>query len=123
MRTIQIYATASGTASAVAQVVIPVKARIKSIIASLFLDSVTDASIIRVELSKSPVSQIATNGAVDAFFQLGMAGNFVTSGLAQYGVNKQYSLDVDCLAGQIIYLHTFVGGTSVIYFDGILWYA
>lgn len=121
MRTLQLYGTGSATANAVAQVTVPVAGILKGIQASLCIDSITDNSMVRVEVIKVPQTQIAVNGALDPFFQIGLAGNFVTSGLAQTGVNQLFPLDVQCRQGEILFLHAVITGTVTYYFNGILW--
>jgi hypothetical protein len=121
VRTLQLYATGAATATSVANVVIPSAGRISAIQVQLIIDSITDGALVRIELSKVPNNQIAVNGALDPFLELGVAGNFVTSGLSQGGVNMTYPLDVQCRQGEIIYLHATVAGTVTYYFNGIIW--
>lgn len=113
MRTIQLYATGSATANAVAQITIPSASRIKAAQVALSIDSTTDGAALKLEFSKIPTSQIDTNGAQDPFLGVRLFGNFVTSGLAQYGVNQVFPLDVECRQGEIIYVHAEVAGTVV----------
>jgi hypothetical protein len=122
MRTLQLYGAGSSTANAVAQVTFPSAAKIRGVVLALCIDSVTDNADVSLELSKVPVSQIATNSAVDAFCEVKMAGNFATSGLAQAGVNKFYPLDVDVRQGEIVYLHATVTGTLAYKFTAIFNY-
>ena len=75
-----------------------------------------------MELSKVPTNQIATNGAVDPFLELGQYSNFVTSGLAVSGINQFFPLSVSCRAGEIVYMHATVSGTVTYYFNGIIIY-
>lgn len=122
MRTIQLYGTGSSTANAVAQITIPSASTLRLAQLSLIIDSITDGASVRVEFSKVPVSQIATNGAQDAFLQAGLYGNFATSGLAQNGVNQNFPISVACRQGEIVYLHATVAGTVVYYANVIFWY-
>jgi hypothetical protein len=121
MRRLQIYGTASATANGVAQVTIPASSKLKSISYSLNIDSITDNSLVRLELIKVPTTQIGVNGALDPFFQLGAFGNFVTSGLTHSNVAGQQRVDVDMRQGEIVYLHCMIAGTGTFYFNGILW--
>ena len=123
MRTLQIYATGSATATSVANVTIPSPARIMGVQIALGIDSVTDNAMVRLELSKVPTNQIATNGAMDPFLEINLAGNFATSGLAQAGVNQFFPVDIPCRQGELIYVHATVGGTATYYFNAILHYA
>lgn len=123
MRTIQLYATGSATATAAATVTIPAAGRIVGVQASVGIDSVTDNAQVRLELSKAPANQIATNGAIDPFLEVGMYGNFVTSGLSQFGLNQFFPVDVPVRQGEIINLHATVAGTAVYYANFIIHYA
>lgn len=121
-RTIQLYATGSSTANAVAQITIPSQTIIKGVIASLAGNSVTDDGIAVIECSKVATSQIATNGALDPFLEMRFYSNFVTSGLSNGAFNQFFPLHVPCRQGEIVYLHAFVSGTCVYFFNGIFLY-
>lgn len=123
MRTLQLYATGSATATSVASVTIPSAGRILGVQIALGIDSVTDNAMVRLELSKVPTNQIATNGALDPFLEVNLAGNFATSGLAQTGVNQLFPVDIPVRQGEIVYVHATVGGTATYYFNAILHYA
>lgn len=123
MRTLQLYATGSATATSVAQVTVPSAGRILGIQVALGIDSVTDNAMVRLELSKVPTNQIATNGALDPFLEVNLAGNFATSGLAQTGVNQFFPVEIPVRQGEIVYVHATVGGTATYYFNAILHYA
>lgn len=123
MRTIQLYGTGAATATGVASVTIPSAGRIVGIQVSLAVDSITDNAMARLELSKVPTNQIATNGALDPFLEVDIAGNFATSGLAQTGVNQFFPIDVSVRQGEIIYLHATVTGTITYYANFIIHYA
>lgn len=122
LRTIQLYATGAATATSVAQVTIPSSATIHAVQVSLQVDSITDNGQVRLELSKVPTNQIATNGALDPFLECGYFSNFVTSGLM--GSSQLYTVPVNvpCRQGEIIYIHATVAGTATYYFNGILWF-
>lgn len=122
MRTIQLYATGSATATSVASVTIPTAGRVSGIQIALGIDSVTDNAMVRLELSKVPSNQIATNGALDPFLEINLAGNFATSGLAQTGVNQFFPVDVPVRQGEIVYVHATVTGTVTYYVNAILHY-
>lgn len=122
MRTIQLYATGSATATAAAQVTIPSAGRIVGVQIELLIDSITDGASIRAELTKVATNQIATNGALDPFLEVGIYGNFVTSGLAQGGVNQFFPVDVPVRQGEIIYVNTTVAGTLNYFFNAIIHY-
>lgn len=122
MRTLQLYATGSATATSVAQVVIPSATTLKAIQISFLVDGITDNGFVRVELSKVPTNQIATNGALDAFLEIGSYSNFVTSGLSENGKCVYIPLSVSCRQGEIVYLHATVSGTATYYFNGVIWY-
>lgn len=111
MRTMQLYGAGSSTATSVATVTIPSSTTIRGVKVCLLIDSVTDNADVSLELSKVPTNQIGTNGAQDAFLQIGASGNFSTSGLAQTLTGNYIPLSVSCRAGEIIYLHATVTGT------------
>lgn len=122
MRTLQLYATGSATATSVANVVIPSATTLKLIQVAASIDSITDGAQVRLELSKVPTNQIAVNGALDPFLEISLYGNFVTSGLAQTGINLSFPVDVQCRQGEVIYIHATVSGTATYFFNGIIWY-
>ena len=122
MARLQLYGTASATGTSVAQVTIPATSRIRAIQADIMVDSNTDAAQVRLELSKVPTNQIATNGALDPIAEFAWAGNLATSGLGQGGINQQLAVDVPCRQGEIIYLHATVSGTATFYANFILIY-
>jgi len=122
VKTIQLYATGAATATSVAQITIPSSTTLKGIHVSAWFDSITDNAAVRLELSKVPTNQIAVNGALDPFLELAFGGNFVTSGLAHFGINKFYPLSVACRQGEIVYIHATVAGTVTYYFNGIFSY-
>lgn len=122
MPSIQLYATGSATATSVAQITIPSAGRIVGIQASILLDSITDNGVVRLELSKVPTNQIATNGALDPIAEFGQYSNFVTSGLDCSGQCLFLPVNVTCRQGEIIYLHATVGGTATYYANFILIY-
>lgn len=112
MRTLQLYATGSATASAVAQVTIPTAGRIKGVQLQLTQDTTTDGGRAEIELSKVATSQIAVNGAQDPFLHVGLLNNLTTSGVGQTGVNQFFPLDVQVRQGEIIYLHALVSNST-----------
>src|SRR4029079_1285618 len=122
LRTLQLYATGSATGTSVAQVTIPSAGTIHACQISLVCTSIVASTVVRIELSKVPTNQIATNGALDPFLECGIATNFVTSGLAHNGVPYTVPLNVPCRQGEIVYLHATVAGTVTYYFNGILWF-
>lgn len=122
MRTLQLYATGSGSASAVAQVVIPSATRIKAIQLAVDVDSITDNADVTLEYSKVPTSQIAVNGSQDPFLEIRLKNNFVTSGMTMTGLSQNFPLDVECRQGEIIYIHAAVTGTATYRATAIIWY-
>lgn len=122
MKTIQLYATGAATATSVAQITIPSATTLKGVHLDFVIDSITDNAIVRLEFSKVPTNQIAVNGALDPFLEVALAGNFVTSGLAQTGVNKFFPLSVSCRQGEIVYIHATVAGTVTYYVNAIFSY-
>jgi hypothetical protein len=122
MRNIQLYATGSATATSVAQITIPSATTLRGVYIALQVDSITDNGQVRLEFSKVPTNQIATNGALDPFLEIGAFSNFVTSGLVQSGGNLFFPLDVQCRQGEIIYLHATVSGTATYFVNAIFSY-
>lgn len=122
MRTLQLYGSGTATASAVAQVIIPVSTRIKGVIIAAFLDTTDDNDFARWELSKAAATQITINGALDPFWNGGLYSNLLTSGLVHSGLNGFFPLDVECRQGEIVYLHAFTGGACQYYFNAIFHY-
>lgn len=121
MRTLQLYGAGSATANAVAQVIIPTAGRIKGIQAMLTVDSVTDNSQVRCELSKTATGNITTNGAQDPFLSIGTFINGTQ--VAPNGQNQFFPVDVPVRQGEIIYLHAVVAGTAAYFSNFILHYA
>lgn len=118
-RQIQLYATGSATATSVAQVTIPSAVHLKGAYLTLFVDAVTDNAFVRVEFSKVPTNQIAVNGAIDPFLEMGSYSNFNTSGLSENGKVLFVPLSVACRQGEIIYIHATVSGTATYYANAI----
>lgn len=118
----RLYATGSATGNAVAQIVIPSRAVIRAVQVALRVNSITDGAQVDIELSRASASQIAVNGALDSILQLSVEGNFVTSGLAQFGVNHTFPVNAGFEQGAILYLHTLVAGTVVYTFSGLIWF-
>jgi len=119
---IQLYATGSATGTSVAQVTIPAAGRLVAIQFSLAVTSIVASTLVRIELSKVPSNQIGTNGALDPIIEIDQATNFVTSGLAQAGLNDIMPVHIPVRQGEIIYLHATVAGTATYYANFILIY-
>lgn len=122
MATLKLYGTGSATANAVAQIIIPSKTRLKGIQVTMWVDSITDNAQVNCEVSKASAREIAVNGAQQCIAEVSIAGNFVTSGLAQFAVNQFFPIDVDVVQGQIVYLHALVTGTATYNFTALLSY-
>lgn len=120
--TLKLYGTGSATANAVAQVIIPTAGKLKGVQVRLWIDSVTDNAQVDVEVSRASARELQVNGSQQCICEVGLAGNFATSGLAQFGVNQFFPLDVPVTQGQIIYLHALVTGTAVYNFTALLQY-
>jgi hypothetical protein len=122
VRTLKLYGTGSATANAVAQVTLPQRLTLKGIQAAIRINSITDGAQVDLELSRASAQQIATNGALDSILTVSVEGNFVTSGLAQFGVNQFFPVDAPFEQGAILYLHALVAGTVVYTATFTLWY-
>lgn len=118
----RLYATGSATGNAVAQIIIPSRSVIRACQAAVRVNSITDGAQVDLELSRSSASQIAVNGALDSLLQVSVEGNFVTSGLAQFGVNQTFPLNAGFEQGAILYLHALVAGTVVYTASFIIWF-
>lgn len=111
MRTLKLYATGSATANAAANITIPSAGTIRGVQASVRINSITDGAQVDLEVSRASAREIAVNGAQQSIVQVAMESNFVTSGLAQAGVNQFFPVNVTVTQGQLIYLHALVAGT------------
>lgn len=121
MRTLKLYGTGAATANAVAQVTIPTSTTLKGVQWAIAIDQVADNSHLGLELSKAATSQIATNGALDPFWEFRHYCNLVTSGMYGGSQNGYAPLKVSCRQGEIVYLHALVT-TTTYYAEFILWY-
>jgi hypothetical protein len=122
MRTLKLYATGAATGNGVASVVIPSAAALKGIQVAVRVNSITDGAQVNLEVSRASAREIAVNGAQQAILEVALEGNFVTSGLAQAGINQFFPVSVPVTQGQIIYLHALVAGTVVYDATFIIWY-
>lgn len=111
MPVLKLYGTGAATANAVAQVVIPSRGRLVGIQTAVRINSITDGAQVDLEVSVASAREIAVNGSQQCVCQVAVEGNFVTSGLAQSGVNQFFPVDVPVVQGQIVYLHALVAGT------------
>lgn len=111
MPTLKLYGTGSATANAVAQIIVPTRSLLRGAFVTMWIDSVTDNAQVNCEVSRASAREIAVNGSQQCVLEVSLAGNFLTSGLAQNAVNVFVPLSVDVVQGQIIYLHALVTGT------------
>jgi hypothetical protein len=121
MRRYRIYATGSGTANAVSQLVIPTSGTVRQINWAVRFNSITDGGQVDLELSQSSTTEIATNNAQQFVSSIRWEGNFVTSGLAQGGINLIVPVSVHFDQGQILYWHAVVAGTAVYTGSAEIW--
>lgn len=120
----KVYATGTATGNGVATVTIPANSRLIGIDWSIDINSITDNAELVAELSAASATEIAVNEAQQCLGEIRIFGNFVTSGLAQYGVNKSTPVPaVPFAAGQKIYLHVVVTGTLTYQGGAVLWFA
>jgi len=117
----KLYGTASATANNVANVTIPTAGRIVGVQFAVRYNSITDGGQVDLEISLASAREIAVNGAQQCVAQVAFESNFVTSGLAQNGVNLFVPTDLRVTQGQIVYLHCVVGGTIVFDATAMLW--
>jgi len=86
---------------------------IRGVQCSVRINSITDGAQLDLEVSRASAREIAVNGSQQAVCQIGVESNFVTSGLAQFGVNQFFPVAIPVSQGQIIYLHALVAGTVI----------
>lgn len=120
----KLYATGSATANGVAIITVATAARLLGVQWAVDLDSITDGAGVVLELSATSATEIAVNEAQQCLSEVRWFGNFVTSGLAQTGINLWVPLPmVPCTQGQKLYLHAVISGTVVYRGGGTLWFA
>lgn len=117
----KLYATGSATANAVQSIVIPSRTTLKQVQWAVRINSITDGAQLNLELSLASAREIAVNEAQQSISEVVIESNFVTSGLAQSGINLIVPCSVPLNQGQLIYLHALVGGTVVYDATLILW--
>jgi len=113
MRTLKLYGTGSATANAVQSVIIPTAGTIRGVQYAVRINSITDGAQVNLEVSRSSAREIAVNGSQQSVCEIAVEGNFVTSGLAQTGINGFLPQNVNVVQGQLIYLHALIAGTVV----------
>jgi hypothetical protein len=86
------------------------------------IDSITDGASITAEVSRASAREIAVNGAQQSVAEICTYSNFVTSGLAQSGVNVWAPCKIPVDQGQIIYAHAVVTGTINYYATALIHY-
>lgn len=119
----KLYATGSSSANNVANVQIPSRSRLLGIQFAAYANSVTDDSGFTLEISQASSNEIAVNASQQCIAEVRYFSNFVTSGLAQGGINIFVPVDVTLLQGQLVYLHSNVTGTISYTCSAILWLA
>jgi hypothetical protein len=123
VNSLKLYGTGSATANAVANIIVPTRSTIKGVQVCFWFDSITDNAQVNCEISKASAREIAVNGAQQCICEVSIAGNFLTSGLAQFAVNQFFPVSVPVVQGQIIYLHALVTGTATYNFTALVQYA
>lgn len=122
MPQLKLYGTGSATANNVANITIPNRTILKGVQVSVIFASITNGASLRLEVSRASATEIAINGSQQCVLEVGLYGNFVTSGLAQYGINEFFPLRVPVSQGQIVYLHAVVAGTLTYYAAAVFTY-
>jgi len=117
----KLYATGSATANGASSITIPSSSTLKQVQWAVRFNSITDGAQVDLELSLASAREIQTNAAQQCISQVAFEGNFVTSGLAQTGINLIVPCNVRLTQGQLLYLHALVGGTVVYDATLILW--
>jgi hypothetical protein len=98
----------------------PSKATIRGIQWSVGVDSITDNTIVQLEISKASAREVGINGAQQCISEHYIYGNFVTSGLSILTANDFAPVNVPVIQGQIIYGHAAVAGTVVYYASALI---
>jgi hypothetical protein len=114
MRIYKLYATASSTTQALAQLIIQRAGKISGILFSHQANSGNDDFGYNVELSFASVGQQTTNDTVGPIAESRFYQNLVTTGLT-IAVQNHYvgpALGVDVVAGDRLYLNLLVTGTG-----------
>lgn len=102
----------------------PTAGKVRGVHLNFAVDCATDNGQVRLEFSKVPTNQIAVNGALDPFLEIGTFQNFVTSGMSTPGAAATFlPLDVDVRQGEIIYVHATVSGTATYYVTAVFSYS
>lgn len=117
LRRYRMYATASSTTAALDSFTVPRKGKLKQIMLSARVDSVTDNAVVQIAVSRSATNDVNTAAAAGApttqsLLDDTLQGNFVTSGLAQIESLKQISFDDDVNIGDVLYIHANISGTA-----------
>lgn len=114
MQTRQLYASVTASIAGSVYVELPTNAKIKAVdmwITPIGAMSATADSII-AEVSTVSSNQTATNDAVGVLATCGANYTIVTSGAAVAGIGRQCLCDVQCKAGDRIYLNATESGTT-----------
>ena len=117
----KIYFTGSASGNNQANVLVPSKGTLIGVQWAVDYDSITDGASVTLELSRASTNEVAINEAQQSISEVRWFSNFVTSGLAQFSVNLFVPTSVPFMQGQLIYLHSIVGGTVVFRGGAILW--
>jgi len=117
-----LYATGSSTAAAVATHTCLSALNLVGISWGVDYDSITDGASVSLECSALPTSELTTNDSRQIIDVVRFFGNFVTSGLGQYGQKHYQPVNVTFRPNDLVYLHATVGGTVVYRVNVTLWF-
>lgn len=113
---ITLYNSTALTGSAqsnVANVLIPTDLNVVGVHVAVSADFKTDGAYLYWELSLSPGQSINQNGSYASLLRGNMTWGFVTSGLAQGGMNYFVAIpNFKCYQGEYLYLHQ--NGTNAV---------
>lgn len=113
MRTIKLWVTGSATANNAANIIVPGRATLRGVQVALRINSITDGAQLDLELSRASAREIQVNSSQQCILQVCYESNFVTSGLAQGGLNQFFPCSCPLEQGQMIYAHALIAGTVI----------
>jgi len=117
LRRYKLSGGSSSTGNALDSMQAPKSGTIKQVIFSVLLDSVTDNSWVKIQLSKVGLNDFAVAAGGGANFTQALAqyffqSNFVTSGLSQIAGNWAVDCNDKINSGDPLYINQVLSGTA-----------
>ena len=106
-----LYATGAASATPAASLTVQTPNWLVACQWAVDFDCITDNALVVLELSRINAFQGVTLDARDSIATIRWRSNFLTSGLAQGGLNMLQGLNVKLKPQDILYLHANVAGT------------